>query len=34
VAESGPRDAIGGKKQVKCSLNQSDSCTLDKPGAE
>jgi hypothetical protein len=32
VAESGPRDAIGGKKQVKCSLSQSDSCTLDKSG--
>jgi hypothetical protein len=29
IAESGPRDAIGGKKQVKCSLNQADDCTLD-----
>lgn len=32
VAESGPRDAIGGKKQAKCSLNQSDSCTIDNSG--
>jgi hypothetical protein len=31
VAESGPRDAIGGKKQVKCSLNQADTCTLENP---
>jgi len=31
VADSGPRDALGGKKQIKCSLNQADSCTLDKP---
>jgi hypothetical protein len=31
VAESGPRDALGGKQKVKCSLNQADTCTLDKP---
>jgi len=32
VAESGPRDALGDKQKVKCSLNQADTCTLDKPG--
>jgi hypothetical protein len=30
IAESGPRDAIGGQKQAKCSLNQAEDCTLDK----
>lgn len=29
IAESGPRDAIGGQKPVTCSLNQADTCTLD-----
>ena len=32
VAESGPRDAIGDKKQVKCSLNKADTCTLGNSG--
>ncbi len=32
IAESGPRDAIGDKKQVKCSLNQADTCTLGTSG--
>jgi hypothetical protein len=31
VADSGPRDALGGKKQVKCSLNQAEPCVLGKP---
>ena len=31
VADSGPRDALGGKQPVKCSLNQSEPCSLDKP---
>ena len=31
TAEAGSRDALGDKKQVKCSLNQADNCTLDKP---
>jgi hypothetical protein len=30
VAESGSRDAIGGQKQAKCSLDQAEECTLDK----
>lgn len=30
TAEAGTRDALGDKKQVKCSLNQADNCTLDK----
>lgn len=34
TAEADARDAFGGKKQVKCSLNQADTCTLDKPGGE
>jgi hypothetical protein len=32
VADSGPRDALGGKKEVRCSLNQAEPCKLDKPG--
>ena len=31
LTESESRDAFGGKKQVKCSLNQSDSCTVGDP---
>jgi hypothetical protein len=31
MADSAPRDALGGKKQVDCSLNQAETCTLDKP---
>src|SRR6187551_3766746 len=34
MAESAPKDALGGKDKVKCSLNQADSCTLDKPGGD
>lgn len=32
LTESEPRDALGGEKRVKCSLNQSDSCTLGDSG--
>jgi len=31
VAENAPKDAIGGKQEHKCSLNQAANCTLDKP---
>jgi hypothetical protein len=34
MAESGPRDALGDKPQIKCSLNQSDTCTLEKPAGD
>jgi hypothetical protein len=27
-ADSGSRDALGGQKQVKCTINQADNCTL------
>ncbi len=30
VAESDPRDAFGNQKKNKCSLNQSDTCTVEK----
>jgi hypothetical protein len=28
LTDSEPRDALGGKKQEKCSLNQADTCTI------
>jgi hypothetical protein len=31
LTESEPRDALGGQKQSRCSLNQSDSCTVGQP---
>jgi hypothetical protein len=34
VAGSGPRDALGGKRQVECSLNQSAPCTLEEPAGD
>jgi hypothetical protein len=33
VADNAPKDAIGGKSENKCSLNQAANCTLDKPPA-
>jgi hypothetical protein len=32
LTESEPRDALGGKKQTSCSINQAESCTLGDPG--
>ncbi|HET9863802.1 MAG TPA: hypothetical protein VFP37_10195 [Steroidobacteraceae bacterium] len=31
VADSDPRDALGGQKEIRCSLNQAETCRLDKP---
>ena len=31
VAESGPRDSLIGHGEARCSLNQGDACTLEKP---